>query len=74
MVSIYKMGDTTECSNYGGISRLSSMYKILSNILLSRLKPYAEDIIGNHQCGFQCNKLTIDHIFCIHQILEKKWQ
>ena len=27
-------------------------YKILSNILLSRLTPYAEEIIGDHQCGF----------------------
>jgi len=27
------------------------MYKILSNIL-SRFTPYAEEIIGDHQCGF----------------------
>jgi len=53
---------------------LSTTYKILSNILLSRLTPYAEDIIGNHQCGFQLNRSTTDHIFCISQILEKKWE
>jgi len=46
----------------------------LSNILLSRLIPYAEDIIGDHQCGFQRNRSTTDHIFCIHQILDKKWE
>jgi hypothetical protein len=23
------------------------------------------------QCGFQCNRLTIDQIFCNHQILVK---
>jgi hypothetical protein len=40
------------CSNYCGISLLSSTYKILSNILLSRLTPCAEEIIGNHQCGY----------------------
>jgi len=51
---------------------VSSMYKILSNILLSGLTPYAEEIIGDHQCGFWCNRSTIDHIFCIRQILEKK--
>ena len=44
-------------------------YKILSNILLSRLTPYAEEIIGYHQCGFWCNSSTTDHIFCIHQPL-----
>jgi len=51
---------------------LSSTYRILSNILLSRLTPYAEEIVGDHQCGFQHNRSTTDHIFCIPQILEKK--
>jgi hypothetical protein len=53
---------------------LSTTYKILSNILLSRLTPYAEEIIGEHQCGFRHNRMTTDHIFCICQILEKKWE
>jgi len=52
---------------------LPSTYKILPNILLSRLIPYAKEIIGDHQCGFRYNRSTIDHIFCIRQILEKKW-
>ena len=47
---------------------------MLSNILLSRLIPYAKEIIGDHQCGFRCNKSTIDHIFCVRQTLEKKWE
>ena len=50
------------------------MYKILSNILLSRLIPYADEFIGDHQCGLQRNRSTTDHIFCIRQILEKKWE
>ena len=74
IVPIYKKGDKTDCSNYIGISLLSTMYKILSNILLSSLTPYAEEITGDCQCGFQCNRLTTDHIFCICQILEKKWE
>ena len=49
---IYKKGDKRDCSNYSGISLLPTMYKILSNILLSRLTPYAGEIIGDHQCGF----------------------
>jgi len=53
---------------------LTTIYKTLSIILLSRLTPYAEEIIGDHQRGFLCNRSTTDHIFCIHQILEKKWQ
>jgi len=53
---------------------LPSTYKILSNILLSRLILYAKKIIGDHQCGFRRNRSTIDHILCIRQILEKKWE
>jgi len=53
---------------------LPTTYKILPNILLSRLIPYAKEIIGNHQCGFRHNRSSVDHIFCIRQILEKKWE
>jgi len=53
---------------------LLTTYKILSNILLSRFTPYADEIIVDHQCGFRHNRSTTDHIFCIHQILEKKWE
>jgi len=38
------------------------------------LIPYAKEIIGDHQCGFRRNRSTTDHIFCIRQILEKKWE
>jgi len=53
---------------------LPTTYKILSNILFSRLIPYAKEIIGDHQCGFRRNSSIIDHIFCIRQILETKWE
>jgi hypothetical protein len=52
-VPIHKKGDKTDCSNYHGISLLRILYKILSHILLSRLTPYADEIIGDHQCGFR---------------------
>jgi hypothetical protein len=44
------MGDKTDCGNYKDISLSPATYKIFSNILLSRLIPYAEEIIGNLQC------------------------
>jgi len=51
---------------------LPTTYKMLSNILLSRLIPYVKEIIEDHQCGFRRNRSTIDQIFCIRQMLEKK--
>ena len=44
----------------------------LIDVLLSMLTPYAEEIIGDYQGGFQCNRSTTDNIFCIPQIREKK--
>jgi hypothetical protein len=66
--------DKTDRSNYRGISLLTTSYKILSNILLSRLILYADEIIGDHQCGFRCNWTTTDQISYICEILEKKWE
>jgi sorting nexin-29 len=73
-VNIHKKGDKIDCSNYRGISVLSTSYKILSNILLSRLIPYGDETIGDHQCGFRRNMSTTDQMFYIHQMLEKKWE
>jgi len=74
IVPISKKGDKTDCSNYRGISLLPTTYKILSDILLSRLTPYAEEIIGDHQCGFRRSRSSTDYKFCIRQILDKKWE
>jgi len=64
----YKKGDKTDCSNYRGISLLSITYESIYNILLSKLIPYAKDIIGYRQYG------CLRNILCIRQTLEKKWE
>jgi hypothetical protein len=74
IVPIYKNGDKTDCNDYWEISLLSTAYKILSNILLVRLTPYVNDIIGDHQCGYHHNRSPMHQIFYIRQILEKKWE
>jgi len=50
-VPIYKKGNKTDCSKYRGLSLLPTTYKILPNILLSRLTAYVQKISGYHQCG-----------------------
>ena len=47
---------------------------MLSNTLLSRLTPHAEEFTGDHQCELRRNRSTTDHIICIRQILETKWE
>jgi hypothetical protein len=39
IVPVHKKGDKTDCNNYHGLSLLSTSYKMLSNIFLSRLSP-----------------------------------
>jgi Reverse transcriptase (RNA-dependent DNA polymerase). len=63
-----------DSNNYRGILLLSTSYKILSNLLLLRMTPYANEIIGEYQCGIRRNRSTVNHIFSIQQIYEKKWE
>jgi hypothetical protein len=71
IVPIHKKRDKTACNNYREISLLSTSYKLLSNILVSRLDPYIDEITGDHQCGFRRNRSTTDQIFYIRQIKQK---
>jgi hypothetical protein len=73
-VLIHKNGDKTDCNNYQGIFSLSAAYRIFSNILLARLTAYVIEVTGDHQGGFRHNRSTMDQIFYIWQILEKKWE
>jgi hypothetical protein len=40
---------------------------VLSGILYNRLAEYAEEILGDYQCKYRINRLTIDHILTITQ-------
>jgi hypothetical protein len=64
IVSVYKKGDKTDCNSCQRISISLTAYKILFNILLARLTPYANEIFGDHQCGFCCNLLLITFSTC----------
>jgi hypothetical protein len=69
IVQIHKKGVKLTLSNYHGISLLSLTYRILYNILFSRLIPYIDEITGDNQRGIKRNRSNTDQIFCIRQIL-----
>ena len=46
IVPIHKKGDRIDCYNYRDISPLSTSYNILLKIFLSRMTPFANEIIG----------------------------
>jgi hypothetical protein len=61
-VPIYKKGNKTNYSKYRGILLFPTTFQILSNILLSSLTPYAEEIIREHQCEYGRNRSAKAHI------------
>jgi len=67
---VHKKGDIMECENYRGISLLNTSYKLLSNILLTRINPYIKEIIGDYQAGFMLEKSTTDQIHIVKQVVE----
>jgi hypothetical protein len=72
ILPVHKKGNKNDDSYFCEISLLSTSYKILSHILLSRLSLYVDEIIENHQCGFR--RSITDQIFCFRQIRGKKWE
>jgi hypothetical protein len=56
--------DKADFNNYNGISVLSTLHKMLLNILLS----------GGSSVLVLTYRSTADWIFCILQILYKKWE
>jgi hypothetical protein len=50
---VQKKGDTMMCDIYRAITLLCATYKILANISYVILVPYAEEIVGKYQGGFE---------------------
>ena len=71
IVPIFKKGEKIKCENYRGTVLLNVTYKIVSSIILERMKQYSEEIMGEYQCGFRPQRRTTDQIFVVRQILEK---
>jgi len=39
-----------------------------------KINAICRGITVDHQCGFRSNRSPTDHLFCINQLLEKKWE
>jgi hypothetical protein len=69
-----KKGDLSNPNNYRGIMMLEVAYKIVANILLTRLKPIKESIQLDHesQNGFRRMRGCLDSIFTLKQLIKKR--
>src|SRR5690349_20602954 len=71
---IFKKGDATLVANYRGIALLEIGHKLFSTILLFRIKPLAENLIGEYQSGFRKGKSTTDHISTLRLLMERCYE
>ena len=70
-----KKGDLSQCSNYRGIMLLSVPGRILSRIILNRIKSKIDERLRPNQAGFRSNRSTTDQITTLRIIIEqsKEW-
>ena len=72
LVSLYKKGSKSDCSNFRGISLLSIVGKLFSRIIFNRLaRTIVNGILPESQCGFRARRGTVDMIFSAWQLQEK---
>ena len=71
IVPLHKKGDINQVENYRGITLLSTLGKLFSRILNTRLTEWAEQyhIYVESQTGFRKNTGTIDNIFVLHGVI-----
>ena len=70
LVPLHKK-DRRVCDNYRGISLLSIPGKVLSLVLLDRLKTIIDLQLMEAQCGFRKGRGTVDRIWATRQIIER---
>ena len=68
---LYKKGDKSECRNYRGISLVSVGSKLLSNMILFRLRDAVDKVLREEQCGFRKGRGCVDQVFTLRLIIEK---
>ena len=58
-------GSRSEAGNYRGLSIMSTCSKVLSSLIISRIRGAYDKLIMNSQFGFRANRSTTDEIFVL---------
>ena len=66
-----KKGNLSDCNNYRGIMLLSIPGKVLSRIILNRIKAKVDKKLRDNQAGFRKNRSCADQISSLRIILEQ---
>ena len=71
LVPLHKKGSRTSCDNYRGIALLSVPGKVFAKAILNCLKPRAEQLLRESQCGFRHGRGCADQLFSLRMLMEK---
>lgn len=69
-IILHKKGDREDLSNYRPISLLSTLYKIFTTCVYSRIRPKLEENQPIEQAGFRRGFSTLDHISTCSRLIE----
>jgi hypothetical protein len=70
LVKIPKKGDLSRCENWRGITLLCAASKILTRVMLERMKAAADKKLRGNQAGFRTGRACTDHIATLRIITE----
>ena len=73
IIPIFKKGNPNDIKNYRGITLLSTLSKLFTKVIHSRLAKWSEQYGKNHagQAGFRQGYSTNDNLFTIHAVLRE---
>ena len=76
LVKLPMKGDISQCNNWRGIMLLSIPGKVLTRIILKRLKSTLDKTLRDEQKGFRQDRSCTDHIASMRIIIEQslEWQ
>lgn len=72
IITLHKKGPKTKCENLKGVVLFPTTYKILYHILLQKLTLSAEKIIEDYLCSFLKGRSTIDQMYYLRHLAEKR--
>ena len=71
IVKLFKKGDPLDCKNYRPISLLSDVYKLLMQVVYTRIKKDLIEALSKKQAAYQPGHSTIEQIQTVQKIIEK---
>jgi hypothetical protein len=66
-----KIKEATKIQHYRPICLLNGLYKIITKVLTSRIEPYAQKLISEHQTAFIKGRNIMTGVMILHEILHE---